>query len=1050
MVGYRRPLTTGAGPTELRGFNALEKAFAEYRPLNHGSLRRKSSIEAKRQSVPATWVKLPSSDEDESSAESGSEILDTQKSTPIHESSHFGLRPARRLVTPPHLTGGSFGLPPTPPTMANSDDNEPRAESLATNVQFADAVRDALNKRKSGMSTPAGHLPTPDPSPPGTSEDLTSPVNRPMILHPLSAHHLRQYASSRAESFHTAREEPSRSQHHLPQTPSPEPQPLMPTWLNSRRDARLATTVSAQTTDQSSRFAPRTPEYNPPPRQTMPPYVYAIPAYSRHAKRAASPYRAPEPDMNFEKHISYLSNQAEAKPYFLQPEDANLDALVASSWLNGSSMEEGTSAEDVNNLVYKQIQEENAERHSLISHGSAAAAGLALVGLPAREHKLKRTARHESLRHFSSASDESHRNSVDIMPKPLRPRKAQQPAPSLEASPVVERSPPAQRVLPKSREPDRPMARFTRATMTGESEPVNEMRRAHTLRHASKTTRLEKSIPSRHTSAESGGSHAPLSPNFSRVASPPLMKLRHFRRHSQLETTVSARQSSQSPPHITPYLSQELHPGMEPERTIRHFSNETKLENNSRVRRTSLEHKSHLRRTSLEKYGLAGPPAPPRKNSWEMNKGNPPASPRLNYWDLGDAFMPASPRKNSLDARLQHPITTPMSISQLSDQTAVEVCEAKGVALYPHNNHSLLVVQHGVREDKPDNYLGLTNQHLGIGMPLFSSHVQEPTTPRMANPTINVDSPLTNPRAAPYPPALQVIPPTPCSELERELTNEVEYEHPERSPLPRPGAPQRRQSLIQRARRFSESFIEQPLFGRSTSLRSNNKASPQRRQRRRNDHGGPSLVSETRPQTLSPLWQPRRFWDGYDSEPEFDDENDEMGDYEDVDGLPSSARRLPAEGDTSSVESQQRRRRLVLLPRSLSLRMPGRFSGSGGGGGGVRRQRGYVVRKRNSMGSLRSGSKAAEHAYVSQGPLRKRTSREEVLNGMGGRGGSAAGGGGGEGAEKGVFTLPFSGGRRVQYVGVAGFREKMWRIREEREREARRKVLRGGIVHQGV
>ncbi|KAK0270693.1 hypothetical protein LTR35_013975 [Friedmanniomyces endolithicus] len=1041
MVGYRRPLTTGAGPTELRGFNALEKAFAEYRPLNHGSLRRKSSIEAKRQSVPATWVKLPSSDEDESSAESGSELLDTQKSTPIHESSHFGLRPARRVVTPPHLTGESFGLPPTPPTMANSDDNEPRAESLATNVQFADAVRDALQKRKSGMSTPAGHLPTPDPSPPGTSEDLTSPVNRPMILHPLSAHHLRQYASSRAESFHTAREEPSRSQHYLPQTPSPEPQPLMPTWLNSRRDARLATTVSAQTTDQPSRFAPRTPEYNPPPRQTMPPYVYAIPAYSRHAKRAASPYRAPEPDMNFEKHISYLSNEEEAEPYFLQPKDANLDALVASSWLNGSPMEEGTSAEDVNNLVYKQIQEENAERRSLISHGSAAAAGLALVSLPPREHKLKRTARHESLRHFSSASDESPRNSVDIMPKPLRPRKAHQPVRSLETSPVVERSPPTQRVLPRSREPDSPMARFTRAAITGESKPVNEMRRAHTLRHASKTTRLEKSIPSRHTSAESGDSHAPMSPVSMRVASPPLMKLRHFRRHSQLETTVAARQNSRSPPHITPYLSQELHPGMEPERTIRHFSNETKLENNSRVQRTSLEHKSHLRRTSLEKYGLAGPPAPPRKNSWEANGGILPASPRLNYWDMGGAFMPASPRKNSLDARLQHPITTPMSISQLSDQTVVEVCEAKGVALYPHNNHSLLVVQHGVREDEPDNYLGLTNQHLGIGTPLFSSHVQEPTTPQLANPTIHVDSQLTNPRAAPYPPALQVIPPTPCSELERELTNEEdESETSQQRPATRPGNPQRRQSLIQRARRFSESFIEQPLFGRSASLRSNNKASPQRRQRRRNDPGGASLASETRPQTLSPLWQPRRFWDGYDSDPDFDDENDEMGDYEGLDGLPSSARRLPAGGDTSSVESQQRRRRLVLLPRSLSLRMPGRFSG----GGGSRRKQ-YVVRKRSSMGSLRSGG-AAGHAYVSQGPLRKRTSREEVLNGMAGTGGAGAGGG----VEKGVFTLPFSGGRRVQYVGVAGFREKMWRIREEREREARRKVLRGGVVHQGV
>ncbi|KAK0798053.1 hypothetical protein LTR75_009639 [Friedmanniomyces endolithicus] len=1013
MVGYRRPLTTGAGPTELRGFNALEKAFAEYRPLNHGSLRRKSSIEAKRQSVPATWVKLPSSDEDEdeSSAESGSETLDTSKSTPVHESSHFGLRPARRLVTPPHLTGESFGLPPTPPTMANSDDNEPRAGSLATNVQFADAVRDALQKRKSGMSTPAGHLPTPDTSPPGTSEDLTSSSNQPMLLHPLSAHHLRQYASSRAESFHTAREEPSRNQHLLPQTPSPEPQPLMPTWLDSTRDARLAK-VSAQTTDQPSRFASHTPEYIPPPRQTMPPYVYATPAYSRRAKRAASPHRTPEPDLNFEKHISYLSNEAEAEPYFLQPEDANIDALVACTWDHDSPTEGGTSAEDVNNLVYKQIQEENAERHSLISHGSAAAAGLALVGLPTRGHKLKRTARHESLRHFSSANDESRRDSADIIPKPLRPRKAQQPVRLLESSPVVERSPPAQRALPKLREPDSPMARFTRAAMTSESAPVNEMRRAHTLRHASKTTRLEESIPSRRTSAEDGGSHAPISPDSLRVASPPLMKLRHFRRYSQLETTVSARQSSRSPPHITPYLSQELHPGMEPERTIRHFSNETKLENNSRVRRTSLEHNSHLRRTSLEKYSLAGLPASPRKNSWDMSGGILPASPRLNYWDMGGAFMPASPRKNSLDARLQHPITTPMSISQLSDQTAVEVCEAKGVALYPHNNHSLLVVQHGVREDKPDNYLGLTNQHLGIGLPLFSSHVQEPTptTPRMANPTIHVDSPLTNPRPAPYPPALQSSTAN-CRTKTKTLTrNNI----PQTAPQP-PSA--------------AKASSNAPAASASPSSNNRSSAAPRA-------SAATSLPLDDN--------DDEGFWDGYDSEPDYDEEDAEMGDYEDLDGSSSSARRLPAGGDTSSVESH-RRRRGGLLGRSLSLRMPGRFSGGvgGGGGGDGGRRKQYVVRKRSSTGSLRSGG-AAGHAYVSQGRLHKRASREEVLKGMGGRGdGTGA-------AEKGVFTLPFSGGRRVQYVGVAGFRERMWQIREEREREARRKVLRGGIVHQGV
>ncbi|TKA81074.1 hypothetical protein B0A55_02538 [Friedmanniomyces simplex] len=1026
MPGYRRPLTTAFEPTELRGFNALEKAFAAYRPLNHGSLRRKSSIEARRQSVPATFVNLPSSDEDQSSAESASESRETQKSTPAHEPSHFGLRPARRLVTPPHLTREHSGLPPTPPTMANSDENEPRMENLATNVQFADAVRDGLQKRKSGISTPAGHLPTPDPSPPGTTEDLTSPTFQPMLLHPLSAHHLRQYPSSRAESFHTAREDPSRSQNHLPNTPSPQPQPSMQNWLDSTRDTRFAKIGFTQPIDERSKVSPPIPEYTSLPRRTMPPYVYATPTYSRRAKRAASPYRTPESDLDLEKHISYINNEDEAEPYFLQQDDAELDALVASSWLNnGSPMEEEASAEDVNNLVYKQIQEENAKRHSLISNGSAVAAGIYFADPPVREHKLKRTARHESLRHFSSASDNSRRNSVDIMPKPLRLRKAQQPVRSLEASPVVETSPRAQRILPMSREPDSPMARLTRAAMTGESEPVHEIKRAHTLRHASKTKRLETSIPSRRTSAESGDTRAPMTLDSTPVLSSPTRKLRHSSRETQLDNAASIRRTS--PPHIPPYLSRELHPGMEPERTLRHFSNETKLENNSRVRRTSLEMRggaaaaSPLKRGSWEGGGGVVP-APPRKNSWDVNGGFVPASPRKNSWDVNGGFVASSPRKNSLDARLLHPITTPMSTSQLSDQTAVEVCEATGINIYPHNNHSLLVVQHGAREDKPDNYLGLTNQHLGIGMPLFSAHVQEPTptTPRMANPTIHVDSPLTNPRAAPIPPALQVIPPTPCSELDRQLTTDEEEE----SPVKRPGAPQRRQSLIQRARRFSESFIEQPLFGRSASLRKPTKREP--------------ANIETRPSTLSPLWQPRRFWDGYDSEDD-DYDDDEMENYEDLDGR--SGRRLPAGGDTSSIESHRQRRRR-LLPRSMSVRMPG-FRGAGGQAGSLlgdrrrtQQQQQVVVRKRSSSaGGLHTGG---AHAYISQGSLRQRTSEEMLRQMVGG---------------KGMFTLPFSGGRRVQYVGVGKFRERMGQLkfeREEREREKKRQGLREAIVHKGV
>ncbi|KAK3650890.1 hypothetical protein LTR56_005941 [Elasticomyces elasticus] len=1020
MPGFR-----GHTPSEVHGFNALEKAFAEYRPSNNGSLRRKRSIEAKRQSVPTTFVNLPSSDEEESVADSissaGSESNTRRAQTPPQPLSH-GLRHSkRRLVTPPHLTRENTGLPPTPPTMANSDgNNEPRLEqSLGNNVQFADAVRDALHKRQSGKSTPAAQLPTPDPSPPGTSEDLTAPISH--LLHPTSAHHLRQYPSSRAESFHTARENPSRSQHHLPHTPSPEPLPLTQC---------IAPVSFARPVNRTPSPAPTPDPASRPAWQTVPPYLYATPSYARRMKRPVSPYQAsplPEEELDLERHISYISNE----------EEAELDALVASSWLDhgvsvdeqerpseedvlshGMSIEEQTSIEDVNNLVYKQIQEQNVKRHSLIGDVSPIAAK------PARKHQLKRTARHESLRNVSGGgSERSWMGSEDVTwPQPLRLRKAvpprgvpedgagetrsppraQQPLRSLEGSPVLETSPRLQRVLPRLREPETPMSRVTRAALygppgDGESRAIG----GHTLRHASKTQRLENGTSSRRTSAESGDAAgvgsveaSPDLRNFSartlrhnadardtsQAHSSPVLstrKLRHFSREAQLDHSATLRNTS---PHVPSYLALDLHPGMKQERSMRHFpKDDTKLETNTHVRRTSA--------------------------------------------DLHSGWTPASPRKNSLDVRLLHPITTPMSTSQLSDQTAVEVCEAKGVELYPHTNHSLLVVQQGARpqqlpfQSPADNYLGLTNHHLGIGMPLFSANVQEPspTMPRMANPTFHIDSPLTNPRAAPVPPAVQVIPPTPCSELDRQLSDESVESAQTRSYSP----PRRSRSLLQRARRFSESFIEQPLFGRAASLRSNRPAR--------------TVPVEERPQTLSPFWQPRRFWAGYDS----DDDEEYADDYEDLDAEPRTAR-LPAGGDTSSIESQRRRK--GLLPRSMSVRMPG-FTGKGGflvgNSLGLDRHgtnnRRHVVKKRSSAGGLHTGSKAS--AYVSRGSsLRKRTSEEMLKQMVDG---------------KGIFTLPFSGGRRVQYVGIARLRERMGQSkmeREERKREKLRQALREGIV----
>ncbi|KAK3109759.1 hypothetical protein LTR53_016628 [Teratosphaeriaceae sp. CCFEE 6253] len=1066
MPGYRRPQTTAFGPDELRGFSALEKAFAEYRPLNHGSLRRKRSVEAMRQSVPAKFVHIPSSDEENSSGgdsdqspERDGEAMGAHRLAPTHEPVTGSLRPARRLVTPPQLTRLTSTLPPTPPTMTNSDDNEPRAGNLATDVQFADAVRDILEKDRAGLRTPGGHLPTPEPSPPGTSEDLTAPTLRPMLLHPLSAHHLRQYPSSRADSFHTAREEPMRSQQNLLTTPSPEPQQSDESWLDAARRTPLPRSTSSQHSDDS----PSPPQTVPmsPRCQAVPPYLYATPSYSRRARRSESPYRSQGSDLDLEKHISYISHEGEeAEPYFMPQDDVELDAMTdppefddtstrdsgapdASTWPHKSH---DPSAEDVNNLVYKQIQEENLKRHSL--------------PVP-----------HEALRNFSGGCGGSGRESPDIIPKPLRPRKAMavgrqpdsSPASSptahhtlrhakgamreLEASPELE-SPQEQRVLPRSaaaRLGDSPITRLTAAALAGDREPQTDLRRGHTLRHVSNEKRIENSLPSRRTRAESGTAQDPASMGSPTRSPARMRRLRRSSREVQVENLNHATVRRTMSPPIPEYLPEELHPGMEPEGAVRHFSNDAKVSNTSHVRHASLEvppttgptrtirhfdkeakleNNSHVRRTSLDMHS-GFPPRSSRKNSLDMNSNS--------------GFVPGSPRKSSWDARLLHPLTTPMSTSQFSDQTTMELCEAKGVELFPHTNHSLLVVQTGpshtsrevARVTSPDNYLGLTDRQLGIGMPLFATHIQEPvpitaplqhpsfsahlqepspvTGPRHPHFDVEIDSPLTHPRAAPVPPALQIIPPTPCSELDRQLALDDEEYTPTR-----PTAPQRRQSLLQRARRFSESFIgpSMPiLFRRGGSLR--------RHTRRENE------MMEARPQTLSPFWQPRGFWDGYDSE----DDDDDADDYEDLG--PMARTRLPAGGDTSGFESSPRRG--GLLGRSLSLRLPSMRRAPRGD---------RVVKKRSSSGGLHTGSQGS--AYVSQGsPVLRSRPSEEMLKQM------VGGGAGGPGR---VFTLPFSGGRRVQYVGVGRFRERIARgraEREERERERRRGELRGQISHGG-
>lgn len=354
-----------------------------------------------------------------------------------------------------------------------------------------------------------------------------------------------------------------------------------------------------------------------------------------------------------------------------------------------------------------------------------------------------------------------------------------------------------------------------------------------------------------------------------------------------------------------------------------------------------------------------------------------------------------------------------MSVSGFSDRTAdIEVCEASGVRIYPHNNNSLLVVQQVQRPSSKDRTAGDGPKIENIKPntePIFAAQV-DPPTPVIgtSNPEAHVDSPLTNPRAAPRPPeppSIQFIPPTPNEELDRELGNNL---HDEGTLSGQVNLPGRNLSFKQKVRRYSDSF-----FSRSNSYRKAQRQLP------------------PRDIYLSPMWRPQRFWDDYDSEDDYDD------DYEPEHDI------LPPGGDTSHYdEEDELRRRRTLFPRAMSKRLPG-FRGKGG------------FLQGNSLGIDRHGTNNRRH-YVSttSRTLSKRAS-EELLQNLSHTNNatrslsrSLSYESLGRFSRRQGFRVPFTGGMRAKWVGTQAFRQKMRdarAAREEREREKRREQLKGRI-----
>ena len=179
---------------------------------------------------------------------------------------------------------------------------------------------------------------------------------------------------------------------------------------------------------------------------------------------------------------------------------------------------------------------------------------------------------------------------------------------------------------------------------------------------------------------------------------------------------------------------------------------------------------------------------------------------------------------------------TPFSQASVMSMSP-EIVEAKIVSFFPHNNHSLQLIEPNRLSETPA-VKAVMAQHLRRAETL-PSRPYNPETPRTSGQNvtnaINTDSPLRNPRKPPQPPQVQlaVIPATPVSS--KDVT-----------PFSQPSTQsstvlRRRPSLQERYR--SDSFIK--TISRNMSLRT-----------ARN----PKQHQDLEP-SQNPFWRPKAFWD---------------------------------------------------------------------------------------------------------------------------------------------------------------------------------------------
>ncbi|USP76417.1 uncharacterized protein yc1106_03691 [Curvularia clavata] len=418
-------------------------------------------------------------------------------------------------------------------------------------------------------------------------------------------------------------------------------------------------------------------------------------------------------------------------------------------------------------------------------------------------------------------------------------------------------------------------------------------------------------------------------------------------------------------------------------------------------------------------------------------------------------------------AMARHLFSQSTPFSQFSD--TVEVTEATAVSIYPHNNNSLLVVQQFSRGNtmQPEQRQLTGATHLTAQDPRLIQAAPTPGTdqketteeqlpPPPQQPTLtfepstppmqlnlshsdSANSVLENPRDPPEPPKINFIPPTPMEELEKPLAAS-----PPGPPRRSDSHPQRRLSVLQRARRYSDNLIT-PLLARKGNGRARYNESE------KHTHQNPHIPTvNDEDGTLHPFWRPRGFWDEFsDSEEESEDEvlpqGGDTSDVEDPEPEPEPPRRANTLkkfkggfrgsggfliGNSLGVERHgtNKRRHHVNLPPHIAQSLRSSSNGSSSpkiiiqsptlplgrhGGGGIS--------KRHSSRDLRRSASVPDNLSIEYEQSRRN-----------------------RGSWRQGKRLPGLKKYHVQYIGISGVKERL----KERRTEKRREKLRRSIGHR--